>query len=136
MAENETEAGIGYGGSIEYSDDGAAYTAIPQVVDIECPDWEIPEDKVSSNDGPVTHEFLPKMIEPGSLKFNVIFTSTIYAQLMSIQRVMKTWRVTDPDGSTFIQNGFIKSAPKKQPMDSHDEIAVVVKLSGTCTYNE
>ena len=128
---NETEAEIGYGGEVTYDD-----TPLPQVVDITAPDLEVPEDKVSSNDGPAWHEYIPKMGEPGTITFNIVYTADILATLMGILRQMKEWAVNDPDGSSFSQDGFIKSLKKGQPLDSHNTIDVVVKLSGEPVFDE
>src|SRR4051812_47142549 len=104
-------ATVGYGSIIAYSTDGSSYTTVAQTVDLTGPEPEVGEINITNNDSPAnTKEYIPGMIEPGELEFEVVYKKAVCAALYAMfgDGIAYFWKETYPDGSTWVFKGFLK----------------------------
>ncbi|HEV7299256.1 MAG TPA: phage tail tube protein [Tepidisphaeraceae bacterium] len=101
-----------YGSKIAVSATDASYVDIAQTVDLAGPSPEVGEISITNNDSPDNcKEYLPGMIEPGELEFEIVYEKEQCADLYAMfgDDIVYFWRETYPDGSTWKFKGFLKS---------------------------
>lgn len=127
-----TEGSIGYGQSLGYSNDGAAYTSVAQTTDFDGPDVSVKAVQITNNDSPNGfHEKTPGMGDAGKVTFKCIYKKTIVSALYGLIRATKYWKLTYPDGSTWVCQGFITMGPKVgSPMEDAEIVDVTLEWSG------
>ena len=109
MASDATKA---YGSVIAYSTtENGTYTDIAQSVDLGGPSPEVGDVGITNNDSPDnTKEYMPGMIEPGELEFQLVYKKDQCATLYGMfgDDVVYWWKETYPDGSSWKFAGYIK----------------------------
>lgn len=138
---NMTTANIGFKSILGYSQEGLAYTGALQVVDISGPDIDVAEVKVSNNDlVEPWHEKIPGMVDPGTLTFNCIYVKGGLAALAALlptaaqPRPIRYWRVSYPDNSTWICQGFLKRLNTGAPLEDRETVDVTVCFTGKANF--
>lgn len=131
----DTEARIGYGGTLEL-----AFASDPttRVLIRETRDFTLPSESTGTEDASHMHspnrvqEFIDTMTDPGELSFdmNLVPGSESDRYLMSTRGKRLNWWYTFPSGHQFIgiglRTGYEKSAPHNGRMDA----SVTLKVSG------
>lgn len=100
-----------FGSIIAFSLAGSVYTDIVQTVDLAGPSPEVGDIKITNNSSPNnTHEYMPGLIEPGELDFDIVYTKAQCATLYALLGDGNTyfWRETWPDGSKWEFKGYVK----------------------------
>jgi hypothetical protein len=146
MAFDRDEVIIGHGKHIAYSDDGVTYTTVDGTVDISLPERELGATEITNDDSPNFHkDYIPGLYEPGKVNFTYRYTKTQFAALETIYQkantaatrgdATKTWKVTLPDASTAVFNGFLTS--HNLPIDGGEDSPVVegeIQVIGLMTW--
>ena len=131
---------LGFGTILSYSDtSGGTYVAIAQTKDFEGPDITRGTVKITNNDSPNSyHEFLPGLLDAGTISFSVVFTKaqrTTLETLTNGASNKKFWRLTFIDGSKWEAEGFIVSiADSAATEDAAIESSIEIKLTGEPNY--
>lgn len=113
-------ATVGYGSTLAFSLLGTTYTDIAQTVDLTGPEPEVGEVGITNNDSPDnTKEYIPGMIEPGEIEFEVVYTKTQAAALYALfgDGNVYFWRETYPDGSKWEFKGFLNAFGTEAPTE-------------------
>jgi len=116
----DTNATVGYGSTLAFSTDDTTYTPIAQTVDLNGPEPEIGDVKVTNNDSEnATHEHLPGLIEPGENEFKVVYAkaacNTLYTMFGT--RTVYWWKETYPDGAFWKFKGYMKKFGTEAPTE-------------------
>ncbi len=131
-------ASKGYGSTLGHSVDGVAYTAVAQTVDLSGPEPEVGEVNITNNDSPDnTKEYLPGMIEPDELEFEVIYKKTQAATLYGLfgNGIVYFWQITYPDNSNWKFKGFLNAFGTEAPTeDEAIRNTVGIKLTSKPTF--
>ena len=108
-----SNASAGFGSIIAYSTtSGGTFAKIGQSIDLETPTTEVGEIKITNNDSPAnSHEYIPGMIEPGEMEFEIIYFKTMHEALLSLagNNLIYWFKETFPDGTISTFPGFFKS---------------------------
>jgi hypothetical protein len=132
-------ATVGYGSQLLYSTtEEGSYSAIAQTVDLAGPEPEIGEVNITNNDSAnATKEYLPGMIEPGEMEFEVIYKkdacNTLYTMFSG--RTVYWFKLAYPDGSYWIFPGFLNSFGTEAPTeDEAIRNTIGIKLTALPTF--
>jgi len=129
-----SDATLGFGSQI-YKKNGsdADFVKIAQSKDLNSPESEIAKVKITNNDSPNnSQEYVPGLIDPGSLEFEWIYTKAQQAILYAdwAARVAISWKEVFPDGSGWTFTGFLTKISNETKTE--DE-AIMGKVSITLT---
>lgn len=108
MSSKATKA---YASIIAYSTDDVTYVDIVQTIDLAGPSPEQGDIKTTNNSSPSnTHEYMPGLIEPGELDFDIVYTKTQANTLYGLfpGNPVYFWRETYPDGSKWQFKAYVK----------------------------
>ena len=97
---------------------------------------------VDVSDVDVTHltstqqwmEFIGGLKDPGTLDCEILYEKDELQKLYAAMGRTQTWTITFPDTSTFVCDGYVKSAPIEIPRDDAMVCSASIKLSGKPTY--
>lgn len=127
-----------YGSDLAYSDTlggGGSFTSVAEVCDISADGPTVGSTKFTHlKSDNAAHEYKPGLIEGGELTFTVNHIKAVRNTLMGFLRVMKSWKVTDPDGGFTTCDGFITSLGKKNPEDDRVTGDIKIKFTGKPVY--
>jgi hypothetical protein len=133
VPEYESEALHTHGTTLSYgSTQGGSYTEIEEVLDLD-ENFDVPEFKVTHLQSPgATHEYRPKLVEPGEVGFRTNYRPSTYAVLLGFaaSRTQKWWKVATPDGATAVCFGHISKAKRSLPDDGPIGVDITIKRSG------
>lgn len=144
---NNSEVIIGHGKTLEYSDNGADWTKVPGTIDINLPERELGAAEITNDDSPdFTKEYQPGMYEPGTVSFTYRYNKTGFAALETIfqlataaetrAQATKSWRVTLPDGSRTVFDGFLTA--HNLPVEGGEESPIVeaeIQVTGKMAFS-
>jgi hypothetical protein len=130
-----SDATVGYGSVLSTSaTQGGTYTDIAQTVDLTGPEPEVGEINITNNDSPDnTKEYLPGMIEPGEMSFEVIYSSAQAEDLYTMfgDGLVHWFKETYPDGGSWTFPGFLNAFGSEAPTeDEAIRNTVGIKLTG------
>lgn len=132
---NRDEAIIPHGKHIAFSDTlGGAYTNVDGTIDISLPERELGASEITNDDSPDFHkDYIPGMYEPGTIGFTYLYTKTGFADVEAVFQLAsasatranatKFWKITLPDGSTGIVQGFLTK--HSLPLEGDEDSPVV-----------
>jgi len=145
MAES-TDPIIGYGKHIAYSSDGGStYTSVGKTTEVKLPERELGTAEITNDDSPDFHkEYIPALYEPGTVTFSYIYTAAQFAALETIYQLAadtatradatKTWKVTFPDGSTSVFDGFMTKHDLPLALEDGVTVEAEIQVSGQMTF--
>jgi hypothetical protein len=126
-----------YGTTIAYSTtSGGSYTTIGEVHDLD-EDQNVPEFKVTNFGSPsATHEFRPKMIDPGEASGKGNYVNSIYSTLFGYQqtRTILWFKITTPDNSVANGQAWVSKLKKTEPDDDGVKQEFTVRKTGPWTF--
>lgn len=133
-----TKYSPGFGSKLYYATNTAGtpgtYNAIGQTKDINGPDSEVGDIKITNNDSPSNcRESAPGIMEPGSISWDLVYSDTVYATLMGIfgDGNIYFFKETFTDGSYIVAPGYLKKAPiKTKTEDEANMVNCEAKLTG------
>jgi hypothetical protein len=115
-----------------------SYGKIGQSFDLDSPTAETGDIDITNNDSPAnTKEFLPGMLDGGSLEFSVKYSGTMHASLMGFagNGNIYSWKEVFPDGSYVVFPGYIKSATVGgKTEDGALEGKIGIRVTGASTW--
>lgn len=128
-------ATVGYGSILAWSaTEGGTYAAIAQTRDLPGPEPEVGDVNITNNDSPDnTKEYIPGMIEPGELDFELVYKKAVCATLYGMfgNQVVYWWKETFLDGSTWKFPGYLKKfGTETETEDKEIQNNVTIKLTG------
>lgn len=153
MPIDNAEVIIGHAKHIAYSDSPpaiAAYITVSGTVDVSLPERELGQSEITNDDSLNFHkEYIPALYEPGTISFTYRYTRTQFTALESIFQLasaaatrgggaggaIKLWKVTLPDGSTGVIEGFLTA--HNLPVEGAEDSPVVeceVQTRGKMTW--
>ena len=135
-----SSATLGFGSQLFFGPAaGPAATKVAQTVDLSGPEPEVGEVEVTNNDSPDnTREYLPGLIEPGSLDFEVVYSTAQAQTLYGLvgDGLVHSWRIGYPDGSAFNFLGFVNKFGIEAPTeDEKISNTVGIKLTAKPTFS-
>jgi hypothetical protein len=110
----------GYGSSISYAATtysagvysvSGSYTKIAQSMDLQSPEDEVGDIKITNNDSPNnSQEYRPGMLDPGEMDFELIYTPAEHLTLHTIcgDGNVYAFKEIFADGSNFVWFGWVK----------------------------
>lgn len=133
-----SEAIIGAGTTIGYSAiPPTTYTTIAEVFNCAMPEYDQPKVKATHYTSPNrTHEYIEGWKDGSDLEFELNYTSAERAALLGIRGVMKTWKLTYPDGATDIFKGYVSKVGGAIPNEDRVTMKVTLTLTGDTAYTE
>lgn len=131
----ETQARIGYGGTLELADyaNPSVYTYIHEVRDFTLPSETTGTEDVTHMQSPNrTREFISTLTDPGEISWdmNLVPGSASDLYLMGTKGKKQVWRYTFPSGHQFIGIGERTSYEKTAPVEGRMASTVTFKISG------
>ena len=139
----EDEAFIGYGILLQLGDGATpteAFTTIGYVYDITPPGLETPPVEVSHNTSPdAATEYIPGMVEGGTITFNVINVpadpgqdNAVGLRSLARTRAIRNWRVIYPEPVELMDEirGFVQNFTPNAPTKDKSTAAVTIKVTG------
>lgn len=135
-----SDSTIGFGSTLSHSTtSGGTYTPIAQTVDLNGPEPEIGDVKITNNSSPNrTHEYNPGgLIEPGTLEFQVVYAKAACATLYAMfgDQTVYFWKETYPDGSYWSFQAYVNKFGTEAPTeDSAIMNTIGLKLTGKPTF--
>lgn len=137
---------IGYAKHIAYSSDGGStYTNVAKTTEVKLPERELGTAEITNDDSPDFHkEYLPALYDPGTVSFSYIYTAAQYKALETIYQLAsdtstrasatKTWKVTFPDGSTAVFDGFMTKHDLPMALEDAVTVEAELQVSGQMTF--
>jgi hypothetical protein len=126
-----------YGSTLAYcTTSGGSYTTVSEVIDLD-EDAKVPGFKKTNLGSPSgTHEYGPKLVEPGELSSKGNYINTVYSTLYGFQvaRTGLFWKATTPEGSVSFFPGFITTLKRTVPDDDGIKMDLGVLKSGAGTF--
>lgn len=126
-----------YGATLSYSaTSGGSYTALGEVLSIST-NPSVGTTRVThlTSDN-AAHEYIAALFDGGELTLTTNFLKADYNTLYNTigARVRYYWKVTTPDGSTFVAYGFWTNIPLTVPDDDRITVNLTIKVSGKPTF--
>lgn len=144
---DSTDPIIGHGKSLAYSDtEQGQYTPIPKTIEVNLPERELSASETTNDDSADFHkEYIPGLYEPGTVSFTYRYTAAGFAIVEDLYALaqdagtrsdaIKWWKVTLPDGSTAVFQGFITAnnlpAEQEDALVSEGELQVTGPMTFT-----
>lgn len=126
-----------WGGKVERSADGAAFTRVGKVIGVKVPEVSFDPKQVTSLDTPDrVHEYRKGFGDPGEFSVTCQYTSDGYDAAMDDQaRAATFYRVTLENGDTF-EMKVLASATPPEPGELDDtlEFSIKGKVSGAVEF--
>jgi hypothetical protein len=135
---NRDEAEIGFGKTIEYSDNGTSgWVKVPGTVEANFPESELEMVEVTNDDSPDRHkDYVVGLYEPGTVSFTYRYGRTAFAALDAVYKLATTaegrvnatkhWRISLADGSACTFRGVLTS--HNLPTDIEDVLTVEAEI--------
>jgi hypothetical protein len=126
---------IGYGSKLRIETSPGVFAEIARVQDIDGADQKGNSVDVTSLDSPDNREEkIPGMINPGTMKFGVVYGKTEYARLLANFMLLKNFQYELTDGSMEEFQGFIVSMGKKAPVKDKIMAEIELEITGVITF--
>lgn len=134
---SETEGIIGYGTTLGYSDTSSGtFTPAMEVINVDGPN-------MSAGDADFTHmaspdgfkEFKSGTVDPGQITVSGNYVGDDISTLHGLWRTKKYWKITYPDGATWVSAGYLKEVQTKSELDKLS-VDITIKLSGKPTFTK
>lgn len=132
-----TSAIIGRGTTLAYETTvgGGTYTTISEVFSVTGPEIEAAEVEATHFGSPgLSREYIAGLEEPGSCSFELNYTKTVLAALLSIKGVTRSWKITYPDSSTWVFSGNLSGVSVNDPDADRITMNAAIKVSGAPTF--
>jgi hypothetical protein len=149
MPYTPSEHNIGHGKKLEFSDASnfSSPTQIFGTVSVPLPERELGASEKTNDDSPDYHkEYQPGLYEPGTVDFTYNYAKTEFEKvetLFALAQVAATrasatkyWRLTLPDGSTAVWQGFITA--NNLPAEQEDTLVceASMQVTGKMTFTK
>lgn len=137
-----SEAIIPFGGSVEVSSDGSAYTEIPECRGIPVPTKTQEYPEVTSLDSTNGYrEFIAGLKDPGELSFEANYTEAGMTLIEGLDGVLAYVRVTFPQqpsqtssGDVFTFRAFLTATPQANDVGAPVTMTIQARVSGARTF--
>jgi hypothetical protein len=124
-----TVAQIGMGTSLAYSAVPATtYTTLANITDITMPDPSAPDVKVTNYGTTGAHDFIAGFVDGGTIEVEKEYLPADAITLQGMLRTRKTWKVSLPDVSNFIFEGYINKISGAIPMEDKVTQKFTIKI--------
>jgi len=132
---------IGYGCDFKMSVGGGGYNTVGQVTDLNLPDFKAKDvDNSNIQMANPWRSFQSGLVDPGMVKFKLIFKKSDYNTLFSNIRVSNNFQIVFSDivstASILQFAGYISGLDGAAPLDDKIELSVTIKLSGLPAFTQ
>lgn len=145
MAYDRTEHILGYGKHLFYGAANPATTPVYGTIDIQLPERELGTAEITNDDSPNYHkDYIPALYEPGKVPFTYRYGRTLFAALEAIfllasvtatrASATKWWKVTLPDGSTAVFQGFLTKHDLPTQLEDSPVVEAEIQVIGMMTF--
>lgn len=128
----------GYTTQLDYSTAGdGSYTEATQVINIQTPQSKVKEvDTTHLKSTNAVRTFMPGFRDEGAIKFKANYVKAQQTLLRNLHkgRTTSTWKLTLPDGSTWIGPAFISDMGTEVPEDDRLTCDLTLKCTGEWTW--
>lgn len=124
---------IGVTGKLELNTTGSTWVEIAKCKSISFPDFSTTAVDITNLASPdYAKEYVPGMVDAGSVTFQCEYTSATYVQLTGLVRTTKNWRITSPTGvADVVQfSGFLTKVALAMSPDEEMVIDAELRTSG------
>jgi hypothetical protein len=134
-----TQARLGCGAKVYYSNDGSTYNVLAEAMELSFPKLTAEQIDVSNHDSPIVgglayREYISGMVKPDSAKLTFNYTTATMAVLRSLFGVVKYWRLVLVDTHKWESQGTLSVLEQKVPVDKQMTIECELQLTGSSVY--